>query len=29
MHQIDVLIPGRADLRIRSRHAYWVSQSAQ
>jgi VWFA-related protein len=29
MHQIDVSIPGRADLRIRSRHAYWVSHVSQ
>ncbi len=27
LHQIDVLIPARPDLRIRSRHGYWVSQA--
>lgn len=26
MHQIDVSIPERADLRIRARHGYWVDQ---
>ncbi len=28
MHQIEVSIPERSDLRIRSRHSYWVSQAA-
>ncbi len=28
MHQIEVSIPSRGDLRVRSRRAYWVSQTS-